>query len=46
MDFGLARASTEEKGMTESGAVMGTPAYMAPEEARGDVRLIDRRSDV
>ncbi|MBL9040405.1 MAG: hypothetical protein JNM83_02325 [Myxococcales bacterium] len=45
MDFGLAREA-ENQGLTESGAVLGTPAYMSPEQARGDVRHIDRRSDV
>jgi eukaryotic-like serine/threonine-protein kinase len=46
MDFGLAREVTVEAGLTESGALLGTPAYMSPEQARGDVRAIDRRSDV
>jgi len=46
MDFGLAREATIEAGITESGALIGTPAYMSPEQARGDVRAVDRRSDV
>jgi len=46
MDFGLAREATVEAGITESGAVLGTPAYMSPEQARGDLRAVDRRSDV
>ncbi|MFT3698883.1 MAG: protein kinase [Kofleriaceae bacterium] len=46
MDFGLAREATIEVGLTETGALLGTPAYMSPEQARGDVRSIDRRSDV
>ena len=46
MDFGLAREATLEVGLTESGALLGTPAYMSPEQARGDLRAIDRRSDV
>jgi hypothetical protein len=46
MDFGLARETTVEAGITESGALLGTPAYMSPEQARGDVHAVDRRSDV
>lgn len=46
MDFGLARETQESHGLTESGAVLGTPAYMSPEQARGDVRTLDARSDV
>jgi eukaryotic-like serine/threonine-protein kinase len=34
-DFGLARVQAEEGGQTLSGLVLGTPAYMAPEQAAG-----------
>lgn len=45
MDFGLARMM-DEQGETMTGHVAGTPAYMAPEQARGEIRKLDRRTDV
>ncbi|NNB84030.1 serine/threonine-protein kinase [Corallococcus exiguus] len=46
VDFGLAYDAGLGHGLTATGEVMGTPAYMAPEQARGDLRAIDRRCDV
>lgn len=45
VDFGLAR-EVDSRGPTVSGTIMGSPAYMAPEQARGQIHLLDRRTDV
>src|SRR5262249_13171124 len=39
-DFGLARDTAQDSNLTRSGEVMGTPSYMAPEQARGQKELI------
>ena len=44
IDFGISKQSDTDTKLTRTGMVMGTPAYMAPEQARGE--HVDHRADV
>ncbi len=47
LDFGLAKASTLiDVNMSVSAQIVGTPAYMSPEQAAGDPSAIDTRTDI
>ena len=45
-DFGLAKVLELDGDETQTGAVLGTPAYMAPEQADGRLKDVGARSDI
>ena len=45
-DFGLAKRLEADEGQTHTGQIMGTPSYMAPEQARGDTKLAGPPADI
>ena len=44
MDFGIAKLAQQESGLTQTGMTLGTAAYLAPEQVRGDA--VDHRTDI
>jgi serine/threonine-protein kinase len=45
-DFGLAKQLGQDSGQSHTGQIMGTPSYMAPEQAAGNVKTIGAAADI
>jgi WD40 repeat protein len=45
-DFGLAKSLHSESGLTRSDSIMGSPSYMAPEQAASDTKLVGPLTDI
>jgi eukaryotic-like serine/threonine-protein kinase len=45
-DFGLVKRLEDDAGQTQSGSILGTPSYMAPEQAEGKIKEIGPRTDI
>ncbi len=45
-DFGLARQMHQDSSLTQTGEVLGTPQYMAPEQARGETAQVGEATDI